>query len=156
MIGVDLLVNPRQAVGLLSGFGDRAGDMRPALGIVRELMVQGHEENFESRGSFLGSSWPPLSDQTVARKARQGLTPEPLIGESGSLLASLSGGKGKVSRVTRTSARAGTSVFYARFHQGGASGKRRGEMPARPLVGMGESEFQAALSVISRYLEFGR
>lgn len=150
----DFVIDPSDTVMVVGGIADRAEDLRPAMRKVRDLMVEGHVKNFESQGSFLGQPWPNLSAQTVERKARQGLPLEPMVA-TGALLRALSGGTGRRTGATKTSARAGVSQFYARFHLAGASGARRGDLPPRPLVGMNAAQRAEVNSIIARYLETG-
>lgn len=141
----------------------RGEDMRPAMQRIKVLLIEGHKEQFASKGAFLGTPWPENSSETLARKAREGV---PSLGgimvNSGDLEQSLSGGKGSRNRVTRGSVSVGTSLFYAIFAIGGASGKgahsrasrgaRRGSEPARPPIGINEAERQESLGILTDYL----
>jgi phage gpG-like protein len=151
----DYDIDPSGAVTVIEALADRSEDLKPAMQKIRDLMVEGHKKNFESRGSFLGASWAPLSAQTTERKARQGL-PQDAMQSSGALLRALSGGRGRLTSATKTQAKAGVRLFYARFHLAGASGSRRGELPARPVVGMNQSQVNEANRIIRRFLDTGR
>jgi phage gpG-like protein len=135
---------------MLGEIGDRAEDMRPAMLVVRELLVAGNKKVFESRGGAIGTPWPDLASSTVARKARSGIPSlSSVMVETGDLQESLSGGKGARSRVTRSMVSAGTSLFYAVFHMAGSRG---GKVPARPPIGIPETERQESLTIMERYL----
>lgn len=148
---VDVDIFESAAVADLRGFAQRASDMRPAMGEVRPLMMEGIRRQFESHGNYLGTPWPALSYETVRRKSREGKSPELMV-DQGYLSTSLTGGPGMVSRVTRTMARVGVQDFVARFHQRGASGGRRGDMPARPVVGISDTGQELAMLIIRRFL----
>lgn len=151
----DFEIDTAGTVAVLTGLADRAQDLKPAMRSIRDLMVEGHKKNFATQGSFLGQPWPALSAQTTERKARQGLPQNPME-SSGSLLRALSGGRGRRTSATKTMARAGVAQYYARFHLAGASGGRKGDLPARPLVGMTSAQVARANSIIRIYLETGR
>jgi hypothetical protein len=131
----------------------RGEDMRPAMERIKVLLIEGHKEQFASKGAFLGTPWPANSLETLARKAREGI---PSLGgvmvDSGDLEQALAGGKGSRTRVSRGSVSVGVSLFEALFAQGGASGGRRGDEPARPVLGINEAERQESLGILTDYL----
>jgi hypothetical protein len=131
----------------------RGEDMRPAMAQVKELFIGGHKKNFDSRGVFFDKPWPDNSPETVARKGREGVPSlMSVMVAGGDLEQALAGGKGSRSRVSKGSVSVGVSLIAALFSQGGASGGRRGDQPARPVVGVPESERQTALRIITRFL----
>lgn len=146
---------------MLQDAAARGEDMRPAMAQIKVLFTEGHKANFDSRGGFLGTPWAPLSPETEARKAREGLPTDILVG-SGSLRDALAGGKGRRTRVSRGSVSVGVSPFYAIFAQGGASGKganskgsrgaRRGVEPKRPILGITREEQEESISILTDYL----
>lgn len=148
---VDVDIYETAAVTDLRGFAERASDMRPAMGEVRPLMIEGIRRQFESHGNYLGTPWPALSAETLRRKSREGKAPELMV-DDGDLAAALTGGRGMTSRVTRTSSRVAVKDFVARFHQGGATEGRRGDLPARPVVGISDSGKELAMLIIRRFL----
>jgi len=131
----------------------RGEDMRPGMERVKVLFIEGHKENFASRGGFLGHPWAPDSPETLLRKAREGVPSlMDVMVASGDLQEALSGGKGSRTRVSRGSVRVGVKQISALFSQGGASGARRGEQPARPVVGINEAERRESLSILTDFL----
>lgn len=148
-------IDTRGTVAMLEGIASRSGDLRPAFKSIRELLIAGHKKNFEQEGAMFGDPWPSLSQETLARKARQGLPSTPLVA-TGALQRALGGGRGKRTGVTRTLVRVGVAQFYSRFHQAGAPGGRRGRMPRRQVVGINRQQRDKALSIIQTYLEHGR
>lgn len=137
----------RDASGLLQDAAARGEDMRPAMLRIKELLIQGHKQQFSSKGSFLGTPWPANAPGTLARKAREGQGSEPMVA-TGALRESLAGGKGKRSRVSRSSVSVGTSLFYSVFH---INPKRKG-VPARPSVGISEGQRRAALTIMENHV----
>lgn len=132
----------------------RGEDMRPAMARIRDLLIEGNKKQFATQGSFLGTPWPASSPETLARKARAGILPSlsASLVASGDLEQSLSGGKGGRTRVSKGSVSVGTSLFYAIFAIGGASGGRRGTEPARPPLGINEAERLTSLRIMTDYL----
>jgi hypothetical protein len=131
----------------------RGEDMRPAMARIKVLFIEGHTEQFSSKGAFLGTPWPPNAPETVARKAREGIPAlnDVMVGE-GTLAEALRGGKGSRTRVSKGSVSVGVSLIQALFSQGGASGARRGVQPARPVLGISDGERDASLSILTDFL----
>jgi hypothetical protein len=127
----------------------RGEDMRPAMEQIKALLIEGHKEQFATKGAFLGTPWPTNSAETLARKARTGVASlASTMVESGDLQQSLEGGTGSRSRVSRGSVSVGTSLFYAIFAMKGTD---KGE-PARPPIGINDAEANTALSIMTDYL----
>lgn len=131
----------------------RGEDMRPAMSRIKVLFIEGHKANFESHGAFLGAPWEPLSDETEARKAREGIPAlnDVLVGE-GELQEALYGGKGARTRVSRGSVSVGVATVATQFTQGGASGDRRGTQPKRPVLGISVAETEESVSILTDFL----
>lgn len=138
---------------MLQDAAARGEDMRPAMARIKVLFTEGHKANFDSKGTFLGTPWPALSEETEKRKAREGIPAlnDVLVG-SGDLREALSGGKGSRTRVSRGSVSVGVKPFYAIFAQGGASGGRRGVEPKRPVLGITEAEQRESISILTDFL----
>lgn len=131
--------------------GANAQDLKPAFALIRELIIEGHKRQFESQGSFLGTPWPPLAPSTQARKAREGLSSDPLEATE-ALRTALFGGTGRSTSVTRSAVRVGVGkrVFYGLF-----AGKGTKYQPARPITGMSATEGQEALDILERFVMRG-
>lgn len=153
---IDFSVNSKAASSMLEGIAKRGGDLRPAMILVKAILAKGLAKNVATKGRYFGTPWPALSPATLARKARQG-DPSETLNASGRLLQALLGGSGRRTRVSRTRVSVGVSgdFFEALFTQAGASKGRRGNQPARPVLGITETEQQAAVAVLQRYLEHG-
>jgi hypothetical protein len=148
----DAYVNPSAGVAALSGIAARAQVMTPAFALIRELLFQGFQRNWVSRGAAFGAAWAANAPGTRARKAREGQ--EGLMRATGALERAMTGGgQGRVGRVTKTTVRAGASgrtLFYARFLQSGSA-----NMPARQIVGIDQPTRVAAVGIMNRYLISG-
>lgn len=150
-LGVDMdLDGITASTAMLREIAERGVDMRPALKNVREVLKEGNQRQFSSHGSYLDEPWPPLSPETERSKGL-GSIMDTLV-RSGDLQASLEGGRDNIGRVTRSSVRVGTKLFYARFAQSGAGGGRRGTEPKRPIVGVGRAEQEASERILLDYL----
>ena len=134
----------------LREIGERSLDARPAMRRIREIMEKGNRRNFESRGGYFGSSWDGLADSTRERKARRGQSSTPLRA-TGALKSSLSGGKGRRGGATRSSARAGTSIWYAVFAEAGTT-----KAPKREIVGISKRDLERSEKLLENFLTSGR
>lgn len=145
----------RQAAIRFRVMADKALDAKPVMAVIRELIIRGHREQFDTHGGFLGDEWPPLADATIARKQREGLPEEPLVA-TGALGTALAGGAGKSTTVTRAMVRVGLNkrtLWYAIFAASGASEQgRRGSEPPRPITGMNVDEGEEAISMIQKFV----
>lgn len=149
------LIGAEEVEADLRDLAERVTDARPAMRKVRDIMREGLKRNFETSGAYLGDSWQPLSPATLARKARKGRGAKALVAEGG-LERALLGGKGKKSRATKTTAAAGISIWYSIFAQSGAKGNRKGEEPARKIIGMTPRDWRKSERVVEKYLETGQ
>lgn len=134
----------------LGDFAERAGDARPAMRKVREIMESAHRRNFQTSGSYLGDSWASLAPGTLARKARKGQDAG-ILRATGALEASLSGGRGKRGGATRTTARAGTSVWYAVFAEAGTK-----TAPRRRVTGMPSRDITKSVRTVEKFVMTGQ
>ena len=139
----------------LTKAAERAKDARPAMRKVREILEGANRNQFQTSGAYLGDSWAPLAPGTLARKARKGQDSR-VLRATGALEASLSGGKGRRGGATRTTARAGTSIWYAVFAMSGTKDAGHGaSAPARPVVGLAKRDRTRAIRVVEKWLTTG-
>lgn len=130
----------------------RAKDARPAMRKVRTIMEGANRKQFETSGSYLGQAWAPLAPATLARKARKGQDARPMRATD-VLEASLTGGKGRRGGATRSSARAGTSIWWAAVARaGGRSSNRK----RREIVGLTRIDRLKAIRVVEKFLQTGQ
>lgn len=145
----DVIGEDAAAADLLD-VGGRGGDPRPAMRQIRDMLAETVEEQFRSQGSHLGTPWPANKPGTLANKARRGQGTR-VLRATGALEASLTGGKGRRTLATRTTARAGTSVWYGIFAQAGTK-----RVPARPIVGADRADRTKALRILEHFVVHGR
>jgi phage gpG-like protein len=149
------LVGDDKVIHDLVQAAERAKDARPAMRKVREILEGANRKQFQTSGAYLGEAWAPLAPGTLARKARKGQDSRTLRA-TGALEASLSGGKGRRGGATRTTARAGTSVWYAVFAKTGTTNAGHGaSAPARPIVGVSKTDRRKAIRVVEKFLTTG-
>lgn len=132
----------------------RAKEAKPATRKVKDLFIKWNRESFDSDGAFIGKPWAPLTDATVERKKREGIDPRPMHGKSGDLESSLTGGKGKRTGATKSQARAGSGIWYARFARGtkgSVNSHNTGEVH-RDLVGMPTNGPEQCLEIVSNWV----
>lgn len=142
----------KAAVAKIDELSDRAGNIRPVLTKAGQIIKDGIAAQVAGGGSHLGgkgSPWPKLAQETLTRKAREGLSAKTLDA-TGHLIASLGGGSGHVFKVATTQVRVGTKDFKARFHQGGREG--RGTEPARKLVGIAKADRSSIFRLIRKHM----
>lgn len=142
-------------VSHLDAVAERTRDARPAMRKVRSIIEAGHRKQFETGGAYLGDSWEALAPGTLARKARKGQDSR-ILRASGALEASLTGGKGRRGGATRTTARAGTSVWYAVFAKSGTKHAGHGaSSPVRTIVGLTTRDRLKSVRTIQKYILTG-
>jgi hypothetical protein len=131
----------------------RGEDMRPAMARIKTIFIEGHKEQYASKGGFLGTPWPENSEETLARKARSRIPAlSSLMVEEGSLEKAVSGGAGSRSRVSKGSVSVGVKNISVLFAQGGAKGARRGEEPKRVVLGINEVERETSIAILTDFL----
>lgn len=148
------VLNEQSVLTNIEQMRERAKQAKPATLKVKDLFVKWNEETFESEGSFIGKPWAPLTDATLERKQREGIEAKPMHGKSGDLEGSLKGGKGKRTGATKSQARAGSGIWYARFARGtkgSVNSHNTGEIH-RDLVGMPKDGPEKVLDIVSDWV----
>jgi hypothetical protein len=118
----------QQAANRFTLIGRRARDARPAFREISRLIYESEQRRFNSR-----SGWAPLAASTVARKRREGLSPQ-IMRATGALHRALTvPGDPSILDIDKDRMRFGlkggrTAVYYGRFHQQGKG------VPKRPVV----------------------
>lgn len=130
----------------LFDMGQRAADSRPAFRKIRDLLIRGNAKTFATKGGYIGETWPPLAPSTVERKGNAEIGVR-----TGALKASLMGGRGRQTSVTKKQVKVGTKVWYARMFAGGT---KTGQ-PPRPIVGFTEGQQNVANFLLRRYITQG-
>lgn len=117
-VDIDVDVDTKRAVVALKAMEDRAEDLSPVFEKARERLEQANRANFTSNGLPVGGWSPRTRDYAW-----------PLMRKTGKLFRSLSNLRGAPNEIGPRSARFGTNVEYAKFHQDGTR-----HMPARMVV----------------------
>lgn len=110
-----------QAAKMIDGIGSRGRNAAPALGKISTRILKSEQALWKRSG---GVKWPPHPDGTKAGV------------DSGDLQASLTqdNAPGAIRIVTRDHMIFGTSLWYARFMQGGTTVKGKKHAPKRPVL----------------------
>lgn len=132
--------------------GARGTNLAPVMELIKQIIMEGHAKQFESKGGYLGTPWPALATSTVVRKEEQGL-PSDTLEATGALRTALMGGTGRKTSVTRTLVRVGLAKSVAWYGLFAARGTKR--EPARPITGMTPTSSEEALGMIQRYVTEG-
>lgn len=130
---LDIQISGVQSVRrqLLRG-AERAGNMRPALWLVREDMFRVIRATFTGQGRRGGGSWRALDPATVARKVRKGQDPRILMATHHLVDSfTLRGSRFMRSSVTKDVILLDSTLPYKDVHQYGDPGRN---IPARPFI----------------------
>lgn len=149
------VIGEKEVAADLRAISERARDARPAMRKVRSLLEAANRKQFETSGAYLGESWAQLAPGTLARKARKNQNLG-ILRATDVLYRSLTGGKGRRTGATRTSARAGTSVWWAVFTRGTNNAGHGASSPPRPIVGLSPRDQRKAVMVVEKWLTTGQ
>jgi hypothetical protein len=96
-----------------------AADLSEAFEEILDAIETWIGRQFDTQGAEFGSRWEPLTDETIAQKAREGAAePAQALIRTGALFMSLQGGPGGIRDVGREDAALGTREDTARYHHG--------------------------------------
>jgi hypothetical protein len=111
-VNVQVIVHERKAAALVDRLAQRLEDGTPALMGLVDTMLEIESDRFAGRGQ----RWRKLAPETRRIDRQQGRDPRPNVNK-GDMMRSLTqrGAPGQVVRVTPTSLRFGTSIWYAKF-----------------------------------------
>lgn len=144
-----------ELLAALSGLQARFEDMTPLMSELSGILEDASERAFiNEKDPDTGTPWAPLSETT---KARRNDPLAKILQDSGSLVGSLS---------TDHDARSATVGFAEKYagthHHGAAKGEFGntsrgapipwGDIPARPIVGLAESDIQEIEDAVSAYI----
>jgi hypothetical protein len=131
----------------LHRLGQRAGDVAPAGGEVKRIFHDAERRTFGASGP----GWPPVSQPTSERKAREGLSTS-LLRASDRLYESLTQmfGSHQIDVRSADELRFGTTVQYARYHDQGTR-----SMPRRRLTQPTPSEQRDMVAAVERHVARG-
>lgn len=156
-VRIDLEVFGETAIARdLLRFGDRMTDARPAFENILDMMEDDIAELFSTEGSSGGTSWAPLSEVTLRRKAALNQQPD-VLQATRALLDSLTAdthGAG-IRHASAQELAFGSSLMtedgkynLSELHQKGT----RSGMPARPPLQFSEGQKKAYVKELQRYI----
>ena len=140
-IQADGVSNVRQK---LKTIADKLRDMRQLWGAVgMYIQRQTIKERFDKEQSPNGQKWKPLSKATINHRKKCNKSGNiKILQDTGELRRSIAYEAGA------NYARVGTALKYAKTHQFG-----RGNIPARPFLGVNDEEKRHINSMISAYIK---
>lgn len=149
---ITLRVNDEAARRLFEALASRCRNPRPALAAVGDILIESVQRNFEEKRSPDGKPWKPVSAAYAAWKTRhKGREASDILVLNRILMGSIHR-QAASDRVV-----IGTNVPYAAVHQfGGRTGRKRSAtMPARPFLGVRQSDWAEIKEVVSLFLTRG-
>ncbi len=154
-----LEINDTAANAALDELAQLLGDMTSPMQDIGEFLTKTTKDRFGAGTSPDGVPWAPKSEVTKEGYRRRGdhVDDRPLFGPSGSLSSLIH------YEATPTSVRWGSPMIYAAVMQGGAAqgafGRTLrggpipwGNIPARPFLGLSDSDRAGVLEIIAEYL----
>lgn len=131
---------------------DNAQDLSDPFSEIVDEFPNWVGEQFSSEGDFFGTPWEPLTDETIAQKAREGAAdPTQALVRTGALALSLLGGPGGVRHVGPDEAEWGTRSPVAMFHHGRARSSSN-PVPRRPIFEPDEAKRRWMMGVLQQHL----
>ena len=127
----------------------------PVLLEIGEELLESTKARFGAQTAPDGSHWAPNAVVTLLRKKGN----RPLIGETGTLMDQIN-----YQLLNESTLELGSPTVYAATQQFGASkgqfGRTRrnapipwGDIPARPFIGISESDSDTILDLVTKYLQ---
>jgi len=160
-------IDDREVMDALQRLQRRVGDLTPAMEDIGELLIETTKQRFATSTAPDGRRWAPNSPATILsylqgksgafgkrdgrltkKGAKLAANKKPLIGETKSLSTQIN------YRADRASVEIGSLMPYAAIHQfGGQAGRgKKVTIPARPFLGLSESDKRAVLEIIEEHL----
>lgn len=173
---IEIKVDDREVLIALQRLSQAVDDMTPAMRAIAGVMADATERAFANQADpATGAQWADLSDTTKKRRAQHGYWPGSILQVIGNLARNMEQDYG------RDYAAFGTNTEYAGTHQFGAkmgefgrysqiaryrsftdfrrlAGTKKGfpipwnDIPARPFLGLGESDKEESLNIISQHI----
>lgn len=151
MAGTSITIKDHGALDALSRLAERTDDLRPALRVVGEIVLESIQRNFEEHRSPEGVPWADLSSAYERWKTeKRGRNAADILILSRDLLGSIA------CRVhpDRVVVGTGPYIVYAAIHQfGGATGRAHSAtMPARPFMGIRDEDWPKIRRAVETFL----
>ena len=147
---------------LLDRLSDAMIDMAPVMYEIGELLTKSTKERFLEGRNPDGNPWAPKTAATLAAYAKRGdrLDTRPLFGPSGRLSSEINYLVGE----DGASVEIGSNLIYSGVMQGGAAAGAFGRtvagspipwgnIPARPFLGISESDEAELLATLEEWLD---
>ncbi len=152
---ITIEVDSQSVLDVLNRLQRLAARPKPVLLGIGEKLIESTKARFAAQTAPDGSQWVPNSPVTIARK---GKNKPPLTGETGTLMSQIN-----YQLLDDVTLRVGSPEDYAAVQQFGAEqgafGRNRrnapipwGDIPARPFLGVSESDEETILDAFARYL----
>ena len=119
MMRMTVRCDNRRAMRRLDAMETAAKDFRIVFEWARRELAKANAENFTASGLPVGG-WSPLKPKYASWKSRN-FPGTPIMVQSGALRRDLTTLRGPANEIRRTSAKFGTSIEYAKFHQYGTT-----------------------------------
>lgn len=150
---ITLEINDADIAFALSQMAAALSDPSPVMNEIGMFLVASTEERFDETKAPDGSTWARRSETTLAVYERQKAKFGPVLHKSGTLRQSIFHSYGP-DEVT-----VGSNVLYSAVMQFGAakgslgSGAPWGNIPARPYLGLSESDKAGVIDIVGEWLE---
>lgn len=152
---IQIEVDNKTVLDALNRLRQSAARPAPVLLEIGEKLLESTKARFEAQTAPDGSRWAPNAPVTLARKKGN----RPLIGETGTLMDQIN-----YQLINESTLELGSPTIYAATQQFGARqgqfGRTRrnapipwGDIPARPFIGISESDGETILNLVTKYLQ---
>lgn len=144
---IEINVDDKGLKKVLGRFLARAGNMKPAMKIIGQIIRTSVVQNFQDGGR--PTEWEPLAESTLLTKKGGKILIEQ--GFAGGLMGS------SHEKVTANSVLVGTNKVYAAIqHWGGMAGRgRKVKIPARPWLMIQDEDWPEIVAELDEYLLAG-
>lgn len=142
MAGVNIQIDDRAVREALERLARTGADLSAPLAVIGEKLLRSHKDRFDRQQDPEGKPWAPLSEKYRARKKRN----------QGKILVLDSYLKDLLRYQVEaggTQLRLGTDRIYGATHQ---LGDPKRNIPARPFLGLSESDRRMVVDVLNKYL----
>ncbi len=164
---VQITVDDAEVKAALDALAQRAQDLRPAFEEIGSALLLSTQRRFERETGPDGQRWKVLAPATILARlggskafTKAGRIRKPALRRAAALTILRDTGRLYRSLTYRARARdlqVGTNVIYARIHQfGGKAGRgRKVTIPARPYLGVDDSDRAEIVTVLREHLMGG-
>jgi len=156
---ITLRVDDSKVVALLGDLKARAGNTRPVMSEIGDIVISSIEKNIEVGGRYSspdswkggGRKWKGLAAATIKQRMKKGYWPGKILQQTGSMAGSLS------KKVGSNSVTIGTNKIYGAIQQfGGKAGRgHKVTIPARPWIVVQDEDLTEIGHAITAYLMKG-